>query len=364
MHAGSPPWGHRHWRSTLEAQHEFREALVPVAQDTPTGYNPSTAAPRVTAGVDWAKDDHAVCVVGALRGPGVSPDRWSMPESANDRRHNNSWQSPRDPLRLHPSRTILGIAADRSRARGTLLGDRVAAIYDQVLPGDEGGAGAGQPGNGGGYLVGLSRCARPGWPVLRYALAGSGTPRRDPEAWGDSVDCDSVRCGVDCGGAGEADHARLGGSVADVRAYGHYRRRPPAIMMILPHPRLVMAGSAALVTRKAVVRLRASAACQVIRSIDSTVPDSNWETAAEIMPALSTTMSSRPHRSSPVDTSLGAASASVRSATIPAASKPAVRSSVTLFLDPGRGGADHDGGAEFGEQPGGGDTDTVGIPAR
>jgi hypothetical protein len=26
--------------------------------------NPSTAAGRVTAGVDWAKDDHAVCVAG------------------------------------------------------------------------------------------------------------------------------------------------------------------------------------------------------------------------------------------------------------------------------------------------------------
>ena len=68
-----------------------------------------------------------------------------------------------------------------------------------------------------------------------------------------------------------------------------------ATMMIRPQPRLVMADSAALVTRKAVVRLRASAACQVGRSMDSTVPDSNTGTAAEIMPALLTTMSSRPH---------------------------------------------------------------------
>ena len=30
-------------------------------------------------------------------------------------------------------------------------------------------------------------------------------------------------------------------------------------------------------------------------------------------------------------------------------------------LDPGRGGADHHGGAEFGEQPGGGETDAVGT---
>ena len=62
--------------------------------------------------------------------------------------------SPAIPAPPHPSRTITGIAAGRSRARGTLLGDRVAAIYDQVLPGDVGGARAGQPGNGGGDLVG------------------------------------------------------------------------------------------------------------------------------------------------------------------------------------------------------------------
>ena len=46
---------------------------------------------------------------------------------------------------------------------------------------------------------------------------------------------------------------------------------------------------------------------------------------------------------------------------IPAASKPALRSSLTLFLDPGRGGADQHGGTEFGEQPGGGETDAVGT---
>src|SRR5216683_532635 len=101
-------------------------------------------------------------------------------------------------------------------------------------------------------------------------------------------------------------------------------------MMIRPQPRLVMAGSAAWVTRNAVVRLRASAACQVARSVDSTVPDSGTGSAAEIMPALLTRMSSRPHCSSAADTSLDAARASVRSPAIPAASKPAVRSSVTL----------------------------------
>ena len=58
------------------------------------------------------------------------------------------------PLRMVEHRMITGIAAGRSRARGTLLGDRVAAIYDQVLPGDVGGARAGQPGNGGGDLAG------------------------------------------------------------------------------------------------------------------------------------------------------------------------------------------------------------------
>jgi hypothetical protein len=45
-------------------------------------------------------------------------------------------------------------ATRRSRWCGALLGDRVAAVYDQVLPGDVGGSGAGQPGNGGGDLVG------------------------------------------------------------------------------------------------------------------------------------------------------------------------------------------------------------------
>src|SRR5215831_7956984 len=96
-----------------------------------------------------------------------------------------------------------------------------------------------------------------------------------------------------------------------------------ATMMIRPQPRRVICGSAALVTRKAVVRLRASAACQVARSIDSAVPVSNSGTAAEIIPALLTTMSSCPHRCSAAATSLGAAVASVRSAANPAASKPA-----------------------------------------
>src|SRR5690349_14379981 len=41
-----------------------------------------------------------------------------------------------------------------SNGRGALLGDGIAAIYDQVLPGDVGRARAGQPGNGGGDLAG------------------------------------------------------------------------------------------------------------------------------------------------------------------------------------------------------------------
>jgi hypothetical protein len=45
-------------------------------------------------------------------------------------------------------------AAWRSRWCGALLGDRVAAVHDQALPGDVGCAGAGQPGNCGGDLVG------------------------------------------------------------------------------------------------------------------------------------------------------------------------------------------------------------------
>src|SRR5260221_303757 len=101
-------------------------------------------------------------------------------------------------------------------------------------------------------------------------------------------------------------------------------------MMIRPQPRLVMAGRAALVTRKAVVRLRASDACQVGRLMESTVPDSKTGLAVEIMPALLTTMSSRPHCRSAAETSPDAAPVSVRSPMTPAASKPAVRSSLTL----------------------------------
>src|ERR1700729_3517899 len=111
-------------------------------------------------------------------------------------------------------------------------------------------------------------------------------------------------------------------------------------MMIRPQPRLVMAGTAALVTRKAEVRLRARAACQVTRSMDSTVPDSNTGSAAEIMPALLTTMSSRPHCSSAADTRPDATPPSRRAPVIPAASKPRLRSSLTLSLL--RGGVETD----------------------
>ena len=41
--------------------------------------NPDTAAPRVTAGVDWAKDDHAVCVVG---GQGEALERFTVAHDA------------------------------------------------------------------------------------------------------------------------------------------------------------------------------------------------------------------------------------------------------------------------------------------
>ena len=38
--------------------------------------DPSAAAARVTAGVDWAKDDHAVCVVGDQ---GEALERFTVP---------------------------------------------------------------------------------------------------------------------------------------------------------------------------------------------------------------------------------------------------------------------------------------------
>src|SRR5258708_8015676 len=41
--------------------------------------DPSTAAARVTAGVDWAKDDHAVCVVGDQ---GEVLERFTVPHDA------------------------------------------------------------------------------------------------------------------------------------------------------------------------------------------------------------------------------------------------------------------------------------------
>jgi len=101
-------------------------------------------------------------------------------------------------------------------------------------------------------------------------------------------------------------------------------------MMIRPHPRRVIAGKAALVTKNALVRLRASEACQVCGLITSAAPDSKTGLAVETMPALLTTMSNRPQRCSAADTSSDAASVSVRSATIPATSKPVLRSAVTL----------------------------------
>ena len=64
------------------------------------------------------------------------------------------------------------VTVDRSGWCGALLGYRVAAVEDQVLPGDVEGAGAGQPGNG-GDLAGVP--LRPaGWPALGCALAGLG----------------------------------------------------------------------------------------------------------------------------------------------------------------------------------------------
>ena len=41
--------------------------------------DPSAAAARVTAGVDWAKDDHAVCVVG---GQGEALERFTVRHDA------------------------------------------------------------------------------------------------------------------------------------------------------------------------------------------------------------------------------------------------------------------------------------------
>ena len=41
--------------------------------------DPGTAAARVTAGVDWAKDDHAVCVVG---GQGEALERFTVRHDA------------------------------------------------------------------------------------------------------------------------------------------------------------------------------------------------------------------------------------------------------------------------------------------
>jgi len=119
------------------------------------------------------------------------------------------------------------------------------AVEDQVLPRDIGGAGAGQPGNGGGDLAGVPLRPR-GWPALGYALAGFGS--RLLSSRGDGVDGDSVPGGVDGGGAGEAC---FGGGVTGVGRIAITGPVTLATMMIRPQPRLVMAGSAALVTRKA-----------------------------------------------------------------------------------------------------------------
>src|SRR6266702_2635890 len=60
------------------------------------------------------------------------------------------------------------------------------------------------------------------------------------------------------------------------------------------------------------------------------LPDSKTGSAVEIMPALLTTMSSRPHCPSAADTRFCAAPGSVRSPVTPATSNPARRSSLTL----------------------------------
>ena len=96
MHPWSPP-GHRHERSTFEVQHEFCEVRWPRTPRLATGLcanerrsvsdrlrgpgttgcsltaptarkqhecHPDQAVPaRVCAGVDWAKDDHAICII-------------------------------------------------------------------------------------------------------------------------------------------------------------------------------------------------------------------------------------------------------------------------------------------------------------
>ena len=98
-------------------------------------------------------------------------------------------------------------------------------------------------------------------------------------------------------------------------------------MTIRPHPPPVMAGTAALVTRKEVVRLRSSAARHVGTLMVCAVPDSKSGSATETIPALLTRMSSRPQRSTAADTSPAAVSSAVRSPLKPAASKPASRSS-------------------------------------
>jgi transposase len=50
--------------------------------------DPSTAAMRVTAGVDWAKDDHAVCVVG---GQGEALERFTVRHDAAGLRQMAAW---------------------------------------------------------------------------------------------------------------------------------------------------------------------------------------------------------------------------------------------------------------------------------
>src|SRR6266851_1737971 len=98
---------------------------------------PSTAAARVTAGADWAKDDHAVCVVGdqggALERFTVRHDAAGLRQMAARLLHAGALQTGierTDARRLRPmERDSEQATALRStvRARRDLAGHRVAA---------------------------------------------------------------------------------------------------------------------------------------------------------------------------------------------------------------------------------------------
>jgi len=94
------------------------------------------------------------------------------------------------------------------------------------------------------------------------------------------------------------------------------------IETIRPYPAAVIRGTTDRHMRNAVLRLRASAAFQAASDISATSSSVSQPDDTDVMPALFTSTSIRPHRSNAARTRLSAAPSTVRSAITPTAASP------------------------------------------